>query len=93
MSEFICKNCGYRKTVGNEMGNMMEIPVYPMYEASVFWLWSICRMGAGRDVLDVASLVSGNGSNGCTNILKEMSVYNELAKILCVTCGFGTIGL
>nr|WP_303244116.1 hypothetical protein [uncultured Cellulosilyticum sp.] len=35
MSEFICKNCGYRKTVGNEMGNMMEIPVYPMYEASV----------------------------------------------------------
>lgn len=50
-------------------------------------------MGAGRDVLDVASLVSGNGSNGCTNILKEMSVYNELAKILCVTCGFGTIGL
>lgn len=35
MSEFICKNCGYHKTVGNELENMMEIPVYPMYDANI----------------------------------------------------------
>lgn len=35
MSEYICENCGYRKTVGNDYKNMMEIPVYPMYDANI----------------------------------------------------------
>lgn len=35
MSEFICGNCGYRKTVGNDFENIMEIPVFPMYDPSI----------------------------------------------------------
>ncbi len=50
-------------------------------------------MDVGRDVLDVVSVGNGDVFSGCTNILKEMSVYNEFMKILCVTCGFDTIGL
>ncbi len=35
MSEYICRQCGYRKTVGYEYENMMEVPVYPMYDANI----------------------------------------------------------